>query len=128
MGKAYLRVAPTMEAAIQETINERVIARGPKGGLRFVPSPVGSPPHRRSGILKGSVNVTATPLGISIRTIAYGAAHEFGKGNRRRPFVRPVILEDRLVWQDMIAREVVRIDKQKDRRRGRRQRRRPIRR
>jgi len=110
--KTWLNAAATA-AAVQAASIPRIklaalaIAREAKrsmvgGGKRHVPSPPGTPPHRQSTALAGSIDVEGpTSVGTYLAgpKVFYGKIHEFGLIDRRgryfppRPFMRPAMLK-----------------------------------
>ena len=68
--------------------------RGGKGELKTVPSAVGQPPHRQTGVLSNSITWAYTNTGTAIvgpTTVAwYGRIHEFSK-RFPRPFMVPAL-------------------------------------
>jgi HK97 gp10 family phage protein len=88
-----VKAARLVAASARAAMKQAPIVVGPRGGITYIPSEPGTPPHVRTGTLRRDIKVLKLRKTVVVRMGLsgwYGIVHEFGgKFHPPRPFIRP---------------------------------------
>lgn len=108
-----LKAADLVARSARARMKMAPIVVGPRGGIYYVPSPPGTPPHVRTGTLRRSIRVVKLRKSVILRMDTpgwYGIVHEFGgRFHPPRPFLKPAFerMQDRYpdLFEDLPLRK-----------------------
>lgn len=90
-----IKFAKMIVKSAKLSMRKAPIRIGPRGGIHYIPSKPGKPPHIRTGTLKRDILAVQLRKSVVIRQGTkgwYGLVHEFGgKRHPPRPYIGPAI-------------------------------------